>query len=174
MKLNERITILVQAATLSQKSGALTFDDAVKAKTAIDLISLGEINQKFTSAINMLIEIAISSQKKGVFSIKDSHMLYLAIEGIEVEIKNEVNNLNCEKNINDSESDSFNDNESQNKNESESFNDNESQNKNEYQNLNKYKKQKKNKYKKHKSNTNINNEPEIFTTTIPPIEFGGN
>lgn len=94
MKLTERLNVLIQSATLSQKSGILTFDEAVKAKSAIDIISSGELNQKFTSAINMLIELAVESQKKGAYSLKDAHMIYLAIEGIESEFQNEVDRIN--------------------------------------------------------------------------------
>lgn len=94
MKLAERLNVLIQAATLSQKSGVFTLDDAVKVKSAIDVISSGVLNQNFTSAINMLIEMAVSSQKKGVYSLKDAHMIYLAIEGIEGELQNEVNRMN--------------------------------------------------------------------------------
>ena len=96
MKLSERLNVLVQAMTLSQKSGALTLDEAVKAKTAIDVISTGNLNQNYTSAINVLIEIAAASQKKGVYSLKDAHMVYLAVEGIETELQNEVNRINAE------------------------------------------------------------------------------
>lgn len=94
MKLNERLNVLIQATTLSQKSGVLTLDEAVKAKTAIDIISSGVLNQDFTSAINVLIELSISSQNKGAFTLKDAYMLYLAIEGIDNEFQNEVNRLN--------------------------------------------------------------------------------
>lgn len=94
MKLTERLNVLIQAATLSQKGGILTFDEASKAKTAIDVISAGNITQNFPSAINVLIEIAVSSQKKGVYSLKDAYMIYLAIEGIETEFQNEVNRVN--------------------------------------------------------------------------------
>lgn len=94
MKLTERINILIQAITLSQKSGILNLDDAVKAKSAIDVITSGVINQNFTLALNALIEIVVLSQKKGAYSLKDAHMIYLAIEGIEVELQNEVNKIN--------------------------------------------------------------------------------
>ena len=97
MRLRERLNVLVQAITLSQKSGVLTLDEAVKAKTAIDIISSGILNQNFASAINVLIEISSESQKKGVYSLKDAHMIYLAIEGIEVELQNEVNKINNEE-----------------------------------------------------------------------------
>ena len=98
MKLTERLNVLIQATTLSQKSGMFTLDEAVKAKTAIDIITSGNINQDFTSAMNFLIELAISSQKKGVFSLKDAHMIYLAVEGIENEFKSEVNKMNVVRN----------------------------------------------------------------------------
>lgn len=94
MKLTERLNVLIQATTLSQKSGLLTLDDAVKAKTAIDILSAGTLDQKYTSAINALIEIAVASQKKGAYSLKDAYMIYLAIEGIEGELQNEVNRVN--------------------------------------------------------------------------------
>lgn len=94
MNLTERLNVLIQAATLSQKNGVLTLDEAVKAKSAIDIITSGTLNQNFTSAINALIEIAISSQKKGAYTLKDAYMLYIAIEGIEKEFQNEVNKIN--------------------------------------------------------------------------------
>ena len=96
MKLSERLNVLIQATSLSQKSGILTLDDAVKAKTAIDIISSETLNRNYTSAINVLIEIAVTSQKKGIYSLKDAYMIYLAIEGIEDEIQNEVNRINEE------------------------------------------------------------------------------
>ncbi len=94
MRLSERLNTLIQSATMSQKNGALTLDDAVKVKTAIDVISSGTLNQNYVSAINILIENAILSQKKGIFSLKDSYMIYLAIDGIENELQNEVNKIN--------------------------------------------------------------------------------
>lgn len=96
MKLSERLNVLIQATSLSQKSGILTLDDAVKAKTAIDIISSGTLNQNYPSAINTLIEIAVTSQKKGVYSLKDAYMIFLAIEGIESELQNEANRMNEE------------------------------------------------------------------------------
>lgn len=94
MKLTERLNILIQAITLSQKSGGLSLDEAVKAKSAIDIISSGKLNQNFTSAVNILIELALLSQKKGVYTLKEAYMLYIAIEGIEVEFQNEINKIN--------------------------------------------------------------------------------
>lgn len=94
MKLTERLNVLIQATSLSQKSGILSLDDAVKAKNAIDIISSGVINQNYASAINVLIEIAVTSQKKGVYSLKDAYMIYLAANGIESELQNEANRIN--------------------------------------------------------------------------------
>lgn len=93
MKLTERLNVLIQAATLSQKSGVLTLDEAVKVKSAIDVISTGTLNQNFASAINILIEIAVSSQKKGAYSLKDAHMIYLAVDGMESEFQNTVSGV---------------------------------------------------------------------------------
>ena len=95
MKLTERLNVLIQAATLSQKGGVLSFDDAVRVKSAIDVISSGTLNQNYASAINILIEISVSSQKKGVYSLKDAYMIYNAINGIEDELKNEVRKLSA-------------------------------------------------------------------------------
>lgn len=99
MKLSERLNVLIQAIALSQKSGILTLDDAVKAKSAIDIISTGTLNQIYVSAINALIEIIVSSQKKGIYSLKDAYMIYLAINGIEDELQNEANKINEEMKI---------------------------------------------------------------------------
>jgi hypothetical protein len=93
MNLTERLNVLIQSASLSQKSGTLTLNDAVKAKSAIDIISSGTLNQNFTSAINVLMELAISSQKKGAYTLKDAYMIYLAIDGFEREFQNEVNKI---------------------------------------------------------------------------------
>ena len=94
MKLTERLNVLIQATTLSQKSGILTLDEAVKAKSAIDIITTGTINQNYAAAINVLIEIVVESQRKGAYSLKDAHMIYIAVEGIEGELQNEVNRIN--------------------------------------------------------------------------------
>jgi hypothetical protein len=100
MKLSDRLNTLIQATILAQKSGLLTLDNAVQAKTAIDIITSGVLNQNYTSAINFLIEIAVMTQKKGIFSLKDAHMIYLAIDGIEGELQNEINkeNMGTEEN----------------------------------------------------------------------------
>lgn len=103
MKLTERLNVLIQATSLSQKSGILSLDDAVKAKNAIDVISSGIINQNFASAINVLIEIAVMSQKKGVYSLKDAYMIYLAINGIESELQNEANRISAEMSASESQ-----------------------------------------------------------------------
>jgi hypothetical protein len=94
MKLTERLNVLIQATTLSQKSGSLSLDEAVKAKNAIDVISSGVLNQNFIPSINILIEIVVASQKKGAYSLKDAHMIFIAIDGIEGELQNEINRVN--------------------------------------------------------------------------------
>ena len=93
MKLSERLNVLIQATSLSQKSGVLTLDEAVKAKSAIDIISTGTLSQNYADAISVLIEVVVSSQKKGAYTLKDAHMIYLAVEGMESEFQNEVNKL---------------------------------------------------------------------------------
>lgn len=93
MNLTERLNVLIRATTLSQKNGVLTLDEAVKAKNAIDVISAGKLDQNLPLAINALMEIAISTQNKGGFSLKDAHMVYLAIDGIETVFQNEINRL---------------------------------------------------------------------------------
>lgn len=93
MNLTERVNVLIQATTLSQKNGVLTLDEAVKAKNAIDVISAGKLDQNLPLAINVLMEIAVSTQKKGGFSLKDSYMVYLAIDGIETVFQDEMNRL---------------------------------------------------------------------------------
>lgn len=103
MKLTERLNVLIQATSLSQKNGVLSLDDAVKAKTAIDIISSGTLNQNYAAAINVLIEIAVMSQKKGVYSLKDAYMIYLAVDGIESELQNEANRINEEMSVNESQ-----------------------------------------------------------------------
>jgi hypothetical protein len=95
MKLTERLNVLIQAVTLSQKNGGLTLDEAYNAKIAIDVISSGILNQDFSSAVNVLIKTASESQKKGVYTLKDAYMIYNAIENIDVEFQNEVNMINA-------------------------------------------------------------------------------
>ena len=100
MKLIERLNVLIQAITISQKNGILTLDEAVKAKSAIDVISNGTINQNFTSSINMLIELIVLSQKKGAYTLKDAHMIYLALEGMEDELQNEISRISEDNRVN--------------------------------------------------------------------------
>lgn len=103
MKLTERLNVLIQATTLSQKSGVLTLDEAVKAKSAIDVISTGTLTQNFASAINILIEVVVASQKRGAYSLKDAYMVYLAVDGIEGELQNEVDRINEEIRVRESQ-----------------------------------------------------------------------
>lgn len=80
MDLNERINVLTQGAEIAQKNGALTLDEAYYAKQAIDAL---KNNTAHKTAFDILIKIAINAQKKGVYSLRDAHVLYLASENIE-------------------------------------------------------------------------------------------
>lgn len=83
MDLNERFNVLVQGVEIAQKSGVLTLDDAVKAKTAIDSIQKGE---NLRDELFKLSEICEFAQKKGVYNLADAHTIFLAADQIGVEI----------------------------------------------------------------------------------------
>lgn len=83
MDLNERFNVLVQGVEIAQKSGALTLDDAVKAKTAIDSIQKGE---NLREKLSKLVEICEFAQKKGVYNLADAHTIFLAADQIGAEI----------------------------------------------------------------------------------------
>jgi len=83
MDLNERFNVLVQGVEIAQKSGVLTLDDAVKAKTAIDSIQKGE---KLREELSKLVEICEFAQKKGVYNLADAHTIFLAADQIGAEI----------------------------------------------------------------------------------------
>lgn len=80
MELQERFDILKQGAELAQKSGALTLDEAYYAKQAIDAL---KNNVSHKEAFNILIKIATTGQKKGVYTLRDAHLIYLASENYE-------------------------------------------------------------------------------------------
>lgn len=80
MDLQERINVLTQGAELAQKNGALTLDEAYYAKQAIDALKNNTLHK---AALDILIKTAIIGQKKGVYSLKDAHVLYLASENID-------------------------------------------------------------------------------------------
>jgi hypothetical protein len=83
MDLNERFNVLVQGVEIAQKSGVLTLDDAVKAKTAIDSIQKGE---NLRDVLFKLSEICEFAQKKGVYNLADAHTIFLAADKIGAEI----------------------------------------------------------------------------------------
>lgn len=83
MDLNERFNVLVQGVEIAQKSGVLTLDDAVKAKTAIDSIQRGE---NLRDGLFKLVEICEFGQKKGVYNLADAHTIFLAADQIGAEI----------------------------------------------------------------------------------------
>jgi len=80
MNLQERIAVLTQGAELAQKNGALTLDEAYYAKQAIDALNN---NTAHKAAFDILIKVATTAQKKGVYSLRDAYVLYLASENIE-------------------------------------------------------------------------------------------
>lgn len=87
MNLNERFNILAQAVELAQKNGSLSLDNAVEAKKSIDEIQKGEnLKDNFTC----LVKLCEESQKKGIFTLHDAYVIYIAIENIEAEIDNFV------------------------------------------------------------------------------------
>ena len=80
MDLQERINVLTQGAELAQKAGALTLDEAYLAKQAIDAL---KNNTLYKVAFDILIRTAQGAQKKGVYTLRDAHILYLASENYE-------------------------------------------------------------------------------------------
>lgn len=80
MDIQERIGILIQGTELAQKSGALTLDEAYYAKQAIDVLKQNALRK---DAFEILLKIATIGQKKGVYSLRDAHFLYLATENYE-------------------------------------------------------------------------------------------
>lgn len=85
MEFADRINILIQGTKLAQGAGALTLDDAAVAKQAIDICKYGG---NLHDAVAVFDKIAQIAQKKGAYSLKDSHLIYLALEDIENSIPN--------------------------------------------------------------------------------------
>lgn len=83
MELNDRISILIQSAELAQKGGLLSLDEACTIKSVIDDLKEG----KNLERIKDLMEIADRGQKAGIYTFRDSHYIFLAIENIENVIK---------------------------------------------------------------------------------------
>ena len=80
MELQERINVLIQGVELAQKAGVLSLDEAYYAKQAIDAL---KNNVSHKEAFEILIKIATTGQKKGVYTLRDAHLLYLASENYE-------------------------------------------------------------------------------------------
>lgn len=80
MDLQERINVLTQGAEIAQKNGILTLDEAYYAKQAIDAL---KNNVSYKAAFEILIKLAQTAQKKGAYTLRDAHILYLASENIE-------------------------------------------------------------------------------------------
>lgn len=87
MNLNERFNILAQAVELAQKNGSLSLDNAVEAKKSIEEIQKGEnLKENFAT----LVRLCEETQKKGVFTLHDAYVVYIATENIDAEIDNFV------------------------------------------------------------------------------------
>ena len=80
MELQERINVLKQGAGIAQRNGVLTLYEAYYAKQALDAL---KNNTAHKAAFDVLIKIAINAQKKGVYTLRDAHVIYLASENIE-------------------------------------------------------------------------------------------
>ena len=80
MELQERINILKQGAEIAQKNGALTLEEAYYTKQAIDAL-VNNVSHK--AAIDILVKTITTGQQKGVYSLKDSYLLYIALDNIE-------------------------------------------------------------------------------------------
>ena len=87
MELQERINVLIQGVELTQKAGALSLDEAYYAKQAIDALKK---NVSLKEAFEILIQVAKTGQKKGVYTLRDSYLLYLASEDYESVINQPV------------------------------------------------------------------------------------
>lgn len=85
MNVNERFNVLAQGVMLAQKNGVLSLDEAVEAKSHIDSLQKGE---NIKESLTYLVKVCELAQRKGIFSIQDSHFLYLAIDGMEEEVDN--------------------------------------------------------------------------------------
>jgi hypothetical protein len=77
MELQDRINVLIQGAEIAQKGGALTLDEAYIAKQAVDAL---KNNTSYKEAFEILRKIVTTGQKKGVYSLKDSYLLYMSLE----------------------------------------------------------------------------------------------
>ena len=85
MDLNERFNVLVQGVEIAQKSGVLSLDNAVEAKTCIDKIQKGE---DLKESLGLLVKICETTQKGSPYSLQDAHLLFMASDGINTEIDN--------------------------------------------------------------------------------------
>ena len=86
-ELNNRFNVLIQAAQIAQTKGVLSLDDAVYVKKAIDSVKAGE---NLDIAAKILIKTAQVAQSKGVYSLKDAYVIYIASEGLEAKIPQEL------------------------------------------------------------------------------------
>jgi hypothetical protein len=84
MELKQRFEILTQGAQIAQKAGALSLDDAVVVKTAIDNINS---NVNIEASADVLIKVAEMGQKAGAYTLKDAYLIFAAIDDLPETIK---------------------------------------------------------------------------------------
>ena len=80
MELEERIDVIVQATELAQKTGALSLDDAVIAKQAVDAL---KEKKDLKDAFVILSKVVALGQKRGAYTLRDAYFVYLALDGLE-------------------------------------------------------------------------------------------
>lgn len=80
MELKDRFNILKQGVEIAQSKGALTLDDAVYVKKALESINS---NTNLDIAIKILSKTVQLAQSKGCYTLKDAYILYVALDGIE-------------------------------------------------------------------------------------------
>lgn len=86
MELKDRFSILKQGAQVAQSKGVLSIDDAVIVKNAFNSI---DSNQDLELALKILTTVVTNAQAKGCYTLKDAHIIYVALDGIEQQL-NEV------------------------------------------------------------------------------------
>ena len=84
MELKDRFNVLKQAVQIAQSKGALSLDDAVYVKNALNSF---ENNQNLDVATQILSKAVQIAQSKGCYTLKDAYIIYIALDGIENEIK---------------------------------------------------------------------------------------
>ena len=87
MELNDRFNILIQGSQIAQSKGILSLDDAVYVKKAIDCI---KNNTELKIAVKILLNTVTIAQSNGCYTLKDAYLIYIALNGIEELIPEEL------------------------------------------------------------------------------------